>query len=77
MEKYFDFDETSRGQLHVKVENRVLGMMFLVGGRLQRYGNLLVDLQNQFVRDNDQFPKTLTDAYNLMVNYTPTFSQAA
>ena len=60
-----------------KAENRVLAMMFLLGGRPDKYQNLLVDLQNQFIRGNDQFPKTLTDSYNLMSNYTPSLTTSA
>jgi hypothetical protein len=34
-----------------------------------RYATLTTDLENQFTRGNDQYPDTITDAYNLLVSY--------
>ena len=50
-------------------ESRGLAIAFLMGGNPQQYGQLILGLQNQFLMKNDQFPKTLTEAYNLMSNY--------
>jgi hypothetical protein len=33
------------------------------------YALLTTDLENQFTRGNDQYPDTITDAYNLLVSY--------
>jgi Zinc knuckle len=33
------------------------------------YALLTTDLENQFTRGNDQYPDTITDAYNLLVRY--------
>jgi hypothetical protein len=41
-----------------------------------RYTTLTTDLENQFTRGNDQYPTTVTDTYNMLVNYKkPSSSQ--
>ena len=79
----FDFQQAyerltapQRKDVKDKAEAQVLAIMFLLGGRPEKYGNLLVDLQNQYIRGSNQFPTTLTDAYNLMVNYTPSLTNS-
>jgi len=52
-------------------DDRALAVAFLMGGKQNVYGDLLVDLQNQYLIGNDQFPVSLTAAYALMANYVP------
>jgi len=61
-EVYEKLDTDEKKALHDKAEGHVLAIMFLLGSRPERYGNLLVDLQNQYIRGSNQFPTTLTDA---------------
>ena len=49
--------------------DRAQGMAFLRNTNAQRYGSLMTDLANQFLRKNDQCPSNLTEAYNLLVNF--------
>ena len=34
-----------------------------------RYGQLSTDLENQFTRGTDQYPASITETFNLLVNY--------
>ena len=49
--------------------NHFLAYAFLHGCHKSRYGDLMIELENQHTYSNGQFPKTLTSAYNLLVNY--------
>ena len=44
-------------------------MAFLKRSDKARYGQLLTDLKNQYSRGTDQYPETVTEAYNLLVSY--------
>ena len=51
--------------------DRFLAYVFLQGSDKARFGELLVELENQHTYGNDQFPVNLTMAYNLLINYHP------
>lgn len=46
-----------------------LACSFLMGADRHRYGKLLEDLENDFTQRRDNYPKTLVDAYNLLVHW--------
>jgi hypothetical protein len=46
-----------------------IAMAFLRGADPRRYSALWSDLANQKTRGNDQYPKDLTAAYSMLVNY--------
>lgn len=54
------------------VRNRTLALTFLKGADMRLYGNLWVELENQFTRQHDQYPIDLTAAYNMLLNYKST-----
>jgi hypothetical protein len=41
----------------------------LVRADRSRYGKLIEDIENDFLKGHDDYPKTPTEAYNLLVNY--------
>ena len=49
--------------------DRVQGKAFLRQSNKLRYGQLLTDLTNQYSQKNDQYPKDLTESYNLLVHF--------
>jgi hypothetical protein len=49
--------------------DHTIAMALLKGADLWRYGPLWTDLANQQSRGNDQYPKDLTAAYRMLVNY--------
>jgi hypothetical protein len=48
---------------------RFLAYAFIQGADKTRFGDLLLELENQHTCGNDNFPRDLTGAYNLLVNY--------
>jgi hypothetical protein len=46
-----------------------LASAFLLASDRTRYGKLLEDLENDYLQGRDNYPKTLTGAYNLLVNW--------
>jgi hypothetical protein len=50
-------------------KNRALAVAFLKRADPARYGLLWSDLENQFSRGTDQYPDSLTAAYNLLLSY--------
>ena len=55
-----------------KIANeRFYSIMFLRHADRARYGNLVADLENAFTRGNDEFPKTMTSAFDYLINYRP------
>ena len=49
--------------------NRSLALSFMKRADKTRYGTLWTDLENQYTRGTDQYPKDLTAAYNMLLNY--------
>lgn len=52
-----------------EAQDRFLAIAFLSGSDRARYSKLVTDLENNFTRGTDQYPKDLTMAYNLLVNF--------
>ena len=46
-----------------------LALAFLMGSDQSRFGRLLEKLENDFTTGNDSYPKTLTDAYNMLLEW--------
>jgi hypothetical protein len=46
-----------------------MARLLLKNSDRKRYGPLLCDIENQFTRGQDQYPATLTSAYEYLVNY--------
>jgi hypothetical protein len=46
-----------------------LACTFLLGSDRKQYGKLLENLENEFTQKTDKWPKTITDAYSLLLNW--------
>ena len=46
-----------------------LALAFLMGSDRSRFGRLLEKLENDFTAGNNNYPKTLTDAYNMLLEW--------
>ena len=47
-----------------------MAMAFISGANRIKYGRLIEELENSYLKgSNNEYPKTLTDAYNLLLNY--------
>jgi hypothetical protein len=58
-----------------EVVERFIAITLLMGADRRRYGRLLDNLENEFVAGHDNYPKTLTDAYNRLVYFTKSGEQ--
>ena len=45
-----------------------MATLFIVNSDKSRFGNLIQELENDFVKSNDNYPGTLTGAYTLLAN---------
>lgn len=48
---------------------QTIAMGFLKQSDQHRYSSLWSELENQYIRGQDQYPKDLTNACNLLLNY--------
>jgi hypothetical protein len=67
-------DPKSAGDAHIvlaaaKAKAKAHAISFLQRADKARYQLLSTDLENQYTRGTDHYPSTLTEAYNLLVNY--------
>ena len=60
---------TSHADAKEACREQFIATTFLFGADKQRYGDLLIDMQNEHVISGRPYPATLTDAYNIIVNY--------
>ena len=53
-----------------KAKEACMAMAFISGANRIKYGRLIEELENSYVKGNEnEYPKTVTDAYNLLLNY--------
>ena len=52
-----------------KAREKFLATTFLLGGRLDTYGDMITDLENDYLKGHDYFPSSMSEAYHLMANY--------
>jgi Reverse transcriptase (RNA-dependent DNA polymerase)/Zinc knuckle len=48
---------------------RYLAVAFLLGADRIRYGKLIEDMENSYLQGQNNYPKTINDAYNLLSNW--------
>jgi hypothetical protein len=61
--------EESKCKAMAKAKNRYLAMTMLAAADFTRYSCLLEDLDNDYTKGDGNYPHTITDAYNLIINY--------
>ena len=62
--------EEERSRATQIARDKYLAVLFLLNSDKRRYGTLVTNISNEFVRGNDTYPTTLTGAYDYIVNYT-------
>jgi len=65
-----DGNPDKRAIYNAKARDRYLALAFLLGGRSESFDDLITDLNNDFLKGRDYFPKDLTEAFNLMSNWS-------
>lgn len=56
-------------QARAKIHDKTVAYGLLVRADRGRYGKLIEEVENDFLKGHDDYPKTPTKAYNLLVNY--------
>jgi hypothetical protein len=70
--------QATEGELRVakaSVKEAFMAVKFLAGADKARYGTVIQDLENDYTKKDDNFPKTVVDAYNLLMHWKQTPSQ--
>jgi hypothetical protein len=52
-----------------RIHDKTIAYGLLVRADRGRYGKLIEEVENDFLKGHDDYPKTPTEAYNLLVNY--------
>jgi hypothetical protein len=55
--------------LKVQVKDRYLETAFLLGSDRTRCWKLIEDVENSYIKGQDEYPTTPTGAYNLLINW--------
>ena len=50
-------------------KNKYLGMALILGACRKRYGKLLTELQNDYMKGNNNYPGNVVKEYNLLKHY--------
>jgi hypothetical protein len=61
--------EAQKNEARERIENKTIAYGILVRADHSRYGKLIEEVKNDFLKGHDNYPKTPTDACNLLVNY--------
>ena len=64
-----DVTEAQEEAAEIKGIEWYLALAFLMGSDQSRFGRLLEKLENDFMAGHDNYPKTLTDAYNMLLEW--------
>ena len=62
-------NEGQMSNAQAKAREYSLACAFILGADKIRFGKLLEDLENSYTQGDDKYPKTMTDAYKLLVNW--------
>jgi len=63
------YTEQQKAEVRERIENKTIAYGILVRADRARYGKLIEEVENDFLKGHDDYPKTPTKAYNLLVNY--------
>ena len=74
MDGYYVNDQDKIQDLSEKAYQQFLTVLYLENTDQTRYGSLVSGLSSQYALGNDQYPKVITTAYNVLSNHK--FDQA-
>jgi hypothetical protein len=63
------YTEAQKQEARERILNKTVAYGILVRADRGRYGKLIEEIENDFLKGNNDYPKTPTEAYNLLVNY--------
>jgi hypothetical protein len=63
------YTQEQRDEAREKIQNKTIAYGILVRANRSRYGKLTEEIENDYLKGNNDYPETPTEAYNLLVNY--------
>ena len=70
MKYYHDaLDDAERERVKKESHTRWMTLLFMCNANQRKYGGLMSDLKQQYALNNDQYPKTLEKALDVLNNY--------
>ncbi len=63
------YTEQQKNEARERIQDKTIACGILVCADKVRYGKLIEEVENDFLKGHDDYPKTPTEAYNLLVNY--------
>ena len=61
--------EEQRVEIRDEVRSRSTAMVFLLGSDRTRYGKMIDEFENDFLKGIDHYPTTVNEVYNLLTNW--------
>jgi hypothetical protein len=58
-----------KNKIKVEARERYLATVFILGADRRRYNGLICDIENNYLNGTNKYPKTMTSAFNLLVNW--------
>jgi hypothetical protein len=62
-------NETQLEEVKTRAKEEYLACAFLHSADRKCYGKLIEDLENDYIQKNNKYPKTLVEAYNLLIHW--------
>jgi len=63
------YTQEQRDEAREKIQNKTIAYGILVQANQSRYSKLTEEIENDYLKGNNDYPETPTEAYNLLVNY--------
>ena len=63
------YTEAQISAAKTRIQDKTVAYGLLVRADRGRFGKLIEEIENDFLKGHDDYPKTPTEAYNLLVNY--------
>jgi hypothetical protein len=63
------YTEQQKREARERIQNKTIAYGILARADRARYGKLIEEVENDFLKGHDDYPKNPTEANNLLVNY--------
>jgi len=67
--EYANGKDDQKTKIHAAAKELYLTTCFLLGADKHRYGRLIKNTENNFIQNVNQYPKTISAAQSLLLNY--------
>ena len=63
------YTEQQKQEARIRIQEKTIAHGLLIRADRGRYGKLIEEVENDFLKGHDDYPKTPMEAYNLLVDY--------